>query len=202
LREDEILEEGEGRCVMDTRTLLLNSWMMPHAVLNWHEAIILVYQGKVDILEEYEETVSSPSITYFVPAVLRLRKTVSSVKRGLRFSRVNVFSRDGYRCQYCGEKKTMKELNYDHVIPRRQGGKTTWENIVTSCYPCNDRKGGRTPEQARMQLLRKPAKPHALPLHAVYLDTREIPEAWEPYLNLGASQRIGEGIYVVGSSAA
>lgn len=188
---------------MDTRTLLLNSWMMPHAVLNWNEAVTLVYQEKVDVLEEYDETVSSPSTTYFVPAVMRLRKTVASVKKGVKFSRVNVFTRDGFRCQYCGEKKNMKELNYDHVIPRRQGGPTVWENIVTSCYPCNDRKGGRTPEQAKMFLLRKPAKPHALPLHSVYLDTSRIPEAWKPYLNLDASQKAGEGgIYIIGGSAA
>lgn len=187
---------------MNTRTLLLNSWMMPHAVLSWTEAVTLVYQGKVDVLEEYEETVSSPSTVYFIPAVLRLRKNVASVKKGVKFSRVNVFTRDSFRCQYCGERKMMRELNYDHVIPRRQGGKTVWENIVTSCYKCNDRKGGRTPEQANMVLLRKPAKPHTLPLHAVYLDSGKIPEAWRPYLNLDASQKVGDGLIVVGSTAA
>jgi len=186
---------------MHMRTLLLNSWMTPHAIVSWHNAVTLVYQGKVDILEEYEETVSSPSTTYFVPAVLRLRKTVATVKRGVKFSRVNVFTRDGFRCQYCGESKQAKDLNYDHVIPRRQGGITTWENIVTSCYFCNDRKGGRTPEQAKMKLLRKPAKPHALPLHSVYLDSSKVPSAWGPYLNLEGALSLGEGVYLIGNVA-
>lgn len=186
---------------MDTRTLLLNSWGQPHSVLNWNDAVTLVYQEKVVVMEEYDETVSSPSTTYFIPAVLMLKHQVASVKKGVKFSRINVFTRDAFRCQYCGERKVMKELNYDHVVPRKQGGKTIWGNIVTSCYPCNDRKGGRTPEQAKMFLLRNPAKPHSLPLHAVFLDSRKIPPIWESYLNLTASQHHGEGIYMVGSGA-
>lgn len=185
---------------MDTRTLLLNSWGQPHSVLNWYDAICLVYQEKVSVLEEYDETVSSPSVTYFIPAVLMLKHAVVNVKKGVKFSRINVFTRDGFRCQYCGNQKVMKELNYDHVLPRKQGGKTVWDNIVTSCYPCNDRKGGRTPEQAKMNLLRKPAKPHTLPLHAVFLDTQKIPPVWERYLNLTGAQKHGEGMYMVGAA--
>ncbi len=164
------------------RTLLLNSWMAPHSVVPWTEAVCLLYTDKVDVLEEYDEIVSSPSTHYFVPAVLRLRKAAPHVKKGVKFSRVNVFTRDGYRCQYCGSVKNAKDLNYDHVVPRRQGGQTVWENIVAACYPCNDRKGGRTPEQAGMVLLRKPARPHALPLHSITLDPNAVPSVWLPYL--------------------
>jgi 5-methylcytosine-specific restriction endonuclease McrA len=187
---------------METRTLLLNSWAMPHAILTWDDAICLVYQEKVTILEEYDEIVSSPSTSYFIPAVIQLRQPVATMKKGVKFSRINVFTRDGFKCQYCGDRKTMRELNYDHVIPRKQGGKTTWDNIVTCCYPCNEMKASRTPEQAGMRLLRKPTKPHALPLHAVYLDSGKVPSVWEPYLDWSRAQQHGAGYYLVAPSAA
>jgi hypothetical protein len=93
-------------------------------------------------------------------------------------------------------------LNYDHVIPRKQGGETTWLNIATACYPCNEKKAGRTPEQAGMKLLRKPARPHALPLHAVFIEARKIPPVWEPYLDWAKAQPHGNGYYLVTSNAA
>jgi 5-methylcytosine-specific restriction endonuclease McrA len=186
---------------METQTLLLNSWGMPHRVLNWYDAICLVYQEKVNVMEEYDETVSSPSVTYFIPAVLQLKKAVASVKKGVKFSRINVFTRDGFKCQYCGTRKPMRELNYDHVLPRKQGGTTTWDNIVTCCYACNEKKGSRTPEQAGMKLLRKPARPHSLPLHAVFIDCNKIPPAWEPYLDLARTHPHEGGVYLMSSSA-
>ena len=187
---------------METRTLLLNSWGMPHAVISWPDAITLAYQDKANVLEEYDETVSSPSTTMFIPAVMQLKRSVSGHKKNVKFSRINVFSRDGWKCQYCGGKFTMKELNYDHVLPRRLGGKTTWSNVVTSCYPCNSRKAGRTPEQAGIKLLRRPARPHALPLHSVFIDGNNIHEAWKPYLNLQSVQKHGNGFYLVNATAA
>lgn len=187
---------------MESRTLLLTAWMAPHSIISWEDAIGLLYTEKVDVLEEYDEVISSPSTSYFLPAVLRLRTAVASVKKGMKFSRVNVFTRDGFKCQYCGMKKLMKQLNYDHVLPRTQGGKTDWSNIVTCCYPCNTRKGGRTPEQAGMTLLRKPSKPHSLPLHSVYINSGTIPEPWRNYLHLSPSQEISDGIYLVGGTAA
>lgn len=148
-------------------TLVLTSYMAPHRVVSWTTAICLVVTGKVDVLEEYAETVSSPSMTLRVPSVLRLRRTTTFFKVNAKFSRVNVFTRDKFTCQYCGKRLPMSKLNYDHVIPRRLGGKTVWENIVTSCYACNDRKAGRTPEQAKMRLLRKPRRPKSLPMYRV-----------------------------------
>jgi 5-methylcytosine-specific restriction endonuclease McrA len=175
---------------------------MPHEILNWMDAICLVYLGKVDIKEEYSEIVESPSTSYFIPAVMQLRRAFSPVKKGVKFSKTNVFSRDGFRCCYCGERKNINELNMDHVLPRKQGGQTTWNNIVTSCFPCNERKGCRTPEQAGMPLLRKPARPHSLPLHTVFVDSRNIPEVWKPYLETVRLQPHGSGFYLVGCSAA
>jgi hypothetical protein len=83
---------------------------------------------------------------------------------------------------YCGTPKKMLELNYDHVIPRDQGGRTVWENIVASCYPCNERKRNRTPEQAGMKLLRKPYKPKTLPMVGPRFDPKDIPANWLQYV--------------------
>lgn len=173
---------------MSTRTLLLNSWMMPHKIISWQDAITMMFLDKVEVIEAYDEEITSPTTSIRMPAVVRLKKAVGSVKRGVKFSRVNVFTRDGYRCQYCGDKKKPHELNYDHVIPRVHGGKTVWENIVTACYPCNNRKRNRTPEQAGMTLLTRPVKPKTLPLAPVLLDAKKVPEAWSVYCgSLGAA---------------
>lgn len=170
---------------MSARTLLLTPWMAPHKVISWQRAVILIYLGKVEVIEEYDEDICSPSITIKMPAVVRLKKALNSGKRAVRFSRINVFTRDAFRCQYCGTQKRGHELNYDHVIPRVQGGKTIWENIVTSCYSCNDRKGSRTPEQAGMKLLRKPLKPKSLPMNFILgFDHEKIHTLWEPYCGL------------------
>jgi 5-methylcytosine-specific restriction endonuclease McrA len=164
------------------RTLLLTPWMAPHKIISWERAVVLLVLDKIDVLEEYDEEIRSPTRTLRTPAVVRLKKTGATRKHAVRFSRINVYTRDGFRCQYCGERKEMRDLNYDHVVPRVRGGHTVWENIVTSCYACNDRKGSRTPEEAGMTLRRKPFKPSSLPVTPAFRVTRsEIPEVWLPY---------------------
>lgn len=163
-------------------TLLLTPWMAPHRIVDWYTAICMQILGKIDILEIYDETVSSPSTTMSVPAVARLKKPVSVNKKGVKFSRINVLTRDGFQCCYCGAAKPMRELNYDHVVPRHKGGKTVWENIVTSCYPCNARKANKTPEQAGMKLLKKPYRPKTLPMNTPLIGMRDLPEEWRPYV--------------------
>jgi 5-methylcytosine-specific restriction endonuclease McrA len=167
---------------MSTHTLILLPDMRVHDIVSWQTSITLQYQGKVDVLEIYEEEVSSPTITMNIPAVVRLRKAVSRNKKAVKFSKLNLFTRDRFCCQYCGVKKGFKELNYDHVVPRVQGGKTDYLNIVASCYRCNTKKDGRTPEQARMPLLNKPYKPTSLPQSPPIIYGRTIPEEWKPYL--------------------
>lgn len=170
---------------MESHTLILTPWMSPHRIVPWEESICLLVKNTIDILESYEETVSSPSTTFQIPCVARLRRSVDPFKKGVKFSRINVMTRDDFQCQYCGRRLPMRQLNYDHVKPRIQGGKTVWENIVTSCYPCNDRKAGRTPEQAGMKLLRKPHRPKTLPMTTPALSVRHIPEQWKFYLTPG-----------------
>ena len=168
------------------KTLLLTPWMTPHNIVPWQTAVTLLYLGKVEILEEYDEEIRSPSVTLRAPAVARLKTPVGSVKRAVKFSRINVFTRDDFRCQYCGERKAMRDLNYDHVIPRTQGGRTVWENIVTSCYPCNDHKGSRTPEQAGLKLLRAPVRPKTLPISYLPIDVTTVPPEWVGYCGVEA----------------
>ncbi len=170
------------------RTLVLTPWMAPHRLIPWTDAVQDWTLGKCEILESYDETISSaggestPRIVIGMPLVVRLVRGVASFKKGIKFSRVNVFTRDGFRCQYCGKQKEMHELNYDHVIPRFQGGQTIWENIVTSCYPCNGRKDRRTPEQAGMRLIRKPFKPKSLPMTSNIFNIRSPHPRMLPYL--------------------
>jgi 5-methylcytosine-specific restriction endonuclease McrA len=173
---------------MDPRTLILNAWMSPHSIATWQQAICLLVTGKVDVLEEYEAEVSSPSVTIRIPAVARLRKELSTHKKGVKFSRVNVLARDGFRCCYCGHKKSARELNYDHVLPRDKGGRTVWENIVTSCYGCNSRKGNRTPAQAGMRMHFQPYRPRALPMtQPLLVSVDTVPDVWRPYLEARAA---------------
>ncbi len=143
------------------------------------------------MLEHYDAFVSSPSVRLQVPAVVRLRKMIARVKADVKFSRINVYTRDGFRCQYCGLKRTTKHLNYDHVLPRSQGGKTVWDNIVTSCISCNLRKDCRTPEQAGMRLLKRPTKPKTLPLSGTFVLPKDVPGPWMPYLGQGVLEDAG-----------
>ena len=167
---------------MTAETLLLTPWMIPHKIIPWQTAVTMSFLGKVDVLEEYDDVIRSPNLAIRAPAVVRLRRPIGGMKRGVKFSRINVFARDDFRCQYCGAKRTIGDLNYDHVVPRVQSGKTVWENIVTSCYDCNAKKRGRTPEQAGMKLLRAPVKPKALPMTTVLPRHHgRIPEVWSPY---------------------
>ncbi len=166
---------------MSDHTLVLSSWMLPQRIVPWQDAITLWYLGKVDVLEEYDEIIASPSIVISVPAVVRLRRHVAGFRRGVKFSRANVFSRDAYSCQYCGLRKPRNELSFDHVLPRTAGGRTGWENIVTACRPCNLKKRNRTPEQAGMRLLRPPARPTSLPIEPMSFGGREIPVEWRDY---------------------
>src|SRR5690606_15207836 len=107
---------------------------------------------KVEVVEEYDEDIRSVSITIKMPAVVRMLRAIRGRKRAIKFSRINVATRDDFRCQYCSLKLPLRHLTYDHVVPRSQGGRTTWENIVMACRDCNSRKSGRTPKQAGMTL--------------------------------------------------
>lgn len=166
---------------MSEHCLLLNAWMLPQKVIRWEQAVTLWFLGKVDVLEAYDLWVSSPSLSVPLPAVVKLRRSPAPFRRGIKFSRANVFSRDGYTCQYCGAHKPRAELSFDHVVPKTHGGKTGWENIVTACRPCNLKKRNRTPEQAGMRLIKAPVRPNVLAIEPMAFGGRDIPAEWRGY---------------------
>ena len=165
-------------------TLLLNASYEPLRVVNWKRAITLLWQGKVEVLEVYDRDIRGFTISIKLPSVIRLLRLVKlkEAHHTVRFSRANIFSRDKYRCQYCGQKDRMEDLTFDHVIPISRGGHKAWENIVTACIKCNNRKSGRTPEEARMRLIRPPLKPRWSPTLTITIGFRTLPKNWRDYL--------------------
>ncbi len=152
----------------------------PLSVWPWEEAVKAVFQDRVDVVSCYDRVVRSPSLEMRLPSVIALRRYVEQ-DRQPAFTRFNVFLRDGFACQYCGE---VKELTFDHVIPRSRGGRTTWDNIVAACGPCNLRKGGRTPLQAGMPIRREPHQPSAWQLQQAgrRFPPNHLHQSWLDYL--------------------
>ena len=168
--------------VDNTRTLLLTQGYEPIKIISWQRAMVLLTLDKVEVVEEYDAQVRAVSMIIQVPAVIRLRKAYRRHAKPVKFSRVNIYARDGHRCQYCGTRCTIDQLTYDHVIPRSRGGRTTWDNIVSCCVTCNARKANRTPAEARMALLSTPARPTWMPTVQIQVSTRSVPDAWRDYV--------------------
>lgn len=168
------------------RTLVLNASYEPLQVVSWKKAICLYFGGKVEILAEYERTVSSISFSMKLPSVIRLHRFNRDHRkfRNLRFNRSNIYLRDRYTCQYCGLTFPPDRLTFDHVIPVSLYGETSWENIVTCCTACNRRKGGHTPQQAGMSLIRRPRRPHGLNVIRAACFLHTTPEVWKDFLFL------------------
>ncbi len=171
--------------------LVLNASFEPIRIIHWQKAMQLLFQGKVEVVHEYDREIRTVSLKIKLPSVLRLLTYIPLVrKKGLaRFSRTNIFLRDQYTCQYCGRKRGKHELTLDHVIPVVQGGKKMWENIVTACIQCNQKKGGRTPQEAGMRLIATPREPDFLPTFTIKYSvpaqpvTQEHFEHWKVYFS-------------------
>ena len=162
--------------------LLLNITYEPLRIINWKKAITMLCLGKVEVIEEYGREIHSVSFTVKLPSVVRLLRMVKRPKTPVKFSRQNIYARDRYRCQYCGDRFSTEDLTYDHVIPKSRGGRTQWKNIVTCCIDCNRKKGGRKPSEASMKLIRKPKRPTWVPAIRITIGYREIPQTWRDYL--------------------
>ncbi|MBN2312858.1 MAG: HNH endonuclease [Sedimentisphaerales bacterium] len=126
--------------------------------------------------------VSTVNLYIEVPRIIRLLFYDRLPRTDVTFNRRNIFARDKNKCQYCGKHFPTSELSLDHVIPRTQGGKTTWENIVCACAACNVKKGGRKPKQAGMKLIKKPVKPRRNPLIHVHLGHDRY-RSWKQFLD-------------------
>ena len=152
----------------------------PLSLWSWQDAIKAVFLERVTILEEYDRVVRSSRIEMRLPSVVSL-KTYIKPARHPAFTRFNVFLRDRFECQYCGDGE---ELTFDHVVPRSRGGRTTWENVVTACSPCNLTKGGLMPAKARMYPRVAPRQPTVALLreHGRKFPPNYLHESWTDYL--------------------
>lgn len=145
---------------------------------SWRE----VSEERAAFKAPHEDWIRAVNFEIQVPRVIRLLAFDRLPKQTVRFNRRNIFARDSNRCQYCGKRFPTQELSLDHVVPRSRGGETTWENIVCSCVRCNVKKGGRTPEEAHMSLVKRPTKPKRSPVLSIKLGNPKY-ESWRMFLN-------------------
>jgi len=196
-----------GSSVLDTNVLVLNRFYMAIRVVNVRRAMTLLYRecAEVIVLDQSlfisydfdswcemsqltaldkqpdEDYLQAVNFELRVPRIVRLTRFERMPSQTVRFNRKNLFARDSYQCQYCGQTQPTNKLSLDHVVPRSHGGQTTWENIVCCCLKCNGRKGGRTPTQARMKLLSRPSKPRFNPLMSESMSDPRY-ECWKTFI--------------------
>ncbi len=196
------------RRALSSSVLVLNRFYMAVHVVNVRRALGLVFRELAEIIhleegsyanynfetwleistlraadkQQHEDWIQSVNFELQVPRVIRLLSYDKVPRQTLRFNRRNLFARDGNHCQYCGKVFPTSELSLDHVLPRSRGGEMSWENVVCACVACNVRKGGRTPQEARMKLIRAPIKPKRSPLLSVKLDNPKY-HSWKTFVD-------------------
>ena len=159
--------------------LILNQNYEPLSVCNVKKAIVLLYLGKAELIESHNgRKIRSVTVTMPFPSIVRLSMYVRVPYKKIILSRKNILRRDGHHCQYCGCNDVP--LTVDHIIPKARLGEDTWENLVTACVDCNNRKGDRTPEEANMKLFRKTMRPNHVAFIRHFVGT--LDERWKPYL--------------------
>lgn len=194
------MNAANGVLILNTKVLVLNRSYLPIHITSVRRAFSLLYQGAARAVNEQYQTFDFNSWTELsvsvhdesiglvnrairVPRVILLLTYDRVPKRRVRFSRFNIYARDRNTCQYCGQRFPRAELNIDHVIPRSRGGLSTWENVVCSCHACNRRKGGRTPDEAGMKLLRRPRRPEWTPFMIETFSLKRYRE-WVPFVSM------------------
>lgn len=130
----------------------------PLSLWSWQDSVKAVFLDRVSVISEYDRTIRSPSLEMKLPSVIALKEYIPAARRPA-FTRFNVFLRDKFDCQYCGDAFAAHDLTFDHLVPRSLGGRTTWMNVVAACAPCNLRKGNRLAHQAGMHPIRRPDEP-------------------------------------------
>ena len=155
----------------------------PLSLCSWQDAIKAVFLERVSVIENYEQVVHSPSISFKLPSVVALKNFVMQHRRPV-FTRFNVFLRDNFTCQYCYQRYSANELTFDHLVPRYLNGRTTWNNVVSACTSCNLKKGRRLLKNSGMKLKKMPARPTSVQLQN---NGRNFPpnflhKSWRDYL--------------------
>jgi 5-methylcytosine-specific restriction endonuclease McrA len=160
--------------------LVLDASYRPIKQISWQKAMILFFQDKIEVIREYDDTwINSPSKKFKLPSVIRLVNYIFKLPWGVKLTRTNIFIRDLGKCQYCDKKLSKGRFTIDHVIPRSKGGKTAWENLVTSCSRCNTYKGDSLLKDSDFILKKKPCKPK----NTFFVSTlEETPQSWVDFL--------------------
>lgn len=174
-----------------TDVLVLNQSMEPLNVTSLRRAVRLVYAGKAAVVHDRGRNIGSATFQMRLPSVIRMLYYVVMKPRPIALTKKNVLLRDDYLCQYCGHKTERATATVDHVVPSSRGGKSTFENLVCCCSPCNARKKDRSPEEAGMRLRRAPRRPMVIPWLVVRRNTG--PSEWGLYLGLyevGIEERV------------
>jgi 5-methylcytosine-specific restriction endonuclease McrA len=169
--------------LVNSRVLILNQNYEPLTITSAKRAIVLMFQGKAEMIATSDGLrIHTVRASFALPSVVRLWQYRKVPHKRIMLTRKNILTRDGHRCQYCGSSRGS--MTVDHVIPKRLGGKDSWENLVCACPKCNNRKGDSTPEAAGMKILRRPSRP----TYITFIQrTYTIADQWRPYLFLDSS---------------
>ena len=166
--------------MISAKTLKLDMAFRPIEVIDAIEGLVLCLVGKAQAIESYNHEINSVNDRFKLPSVIALKRIVKFHFKTMACKRQNVFWRDQYQCQYCSAKPNIEKLTIDHITPRSKGGKNTWDNLVTACKRCNQKKGNKTLEQTNMKLIRKPFVPRSSVLRNV--NKNQISPLWKDYL--------------------
>lgn len=158
-------------------TLKLDAAYQPLEVIEGLKGFSMVYSGRAKAIENHSQKLNA---LFYYPSIIVLNSYIRKKPVFISPTRMNIYWRDKYTCQYCGNKFPHHKLTIDHVIPKSRGGLKTWENFVASCAPCNQRKGARTPSEACMELIKKPAQPKFSVVRTV--PSLDIPSSWKNYI--------------------
>jgi len=168
-----------------TKVLILNQTFEPLQVCSARRAVILLFTGKAERVEDTSRIIRSPSTALLLPSVIRLHRFVRRPEQpSIAFNKKNILKRDASTCQYCG-RNGGERMTIDHVIPKSLGGRTIWENVVSACRACNLKKGNKSLQEVRMSLLRRPAKPVSVFYLEVLAHASQRNQNWRKYLPVG-----------------
>jgi len=185
--------------VLESPVLVLNRSFSAVTLTDVKRCFTLFYKGHVRaVLPDYstygweewcdvpvqpeDDVITTPNLVLRIPRVIQLLSCERPPRPEVKFSRHNIYMRDGNRCQYCGRRHSTSELSLDHVIPISRGGRSTWENVVCACLGCNVRKGNKLVAESGMDLIRIPVRPKWHPLHR--LQGRSFPEIWKNFVDV------------------